>query len=173
MLQTKTKPVKVVLHGLPACDSAPQWPKKKANKKAVDIEIVCICQPAALHYLSKLHMEHLLPTVMLSCSLNSTLYTPDCSFQPLCGNVLRITFLIPNYAPRGPLLRPNSGSPLAEASRGTLWLHLAPRLCSTFSFISKGQTKTLVSIHIHELPALALSPHIHTHTLKWVGGGVL
>lgn len=101
-------------------------------------------------------------------------YTPDCSFQPLRGNVLRITFLIPNYAPRGPLLRPNSGSPLAEASRGTLWLHLAPRLCSTFSFISKGQTKTLVSIHIHEPPpTLALSTHIHTHTLKWVGGGVL
>lgn len=76
MLQTKTKPVKVVLHGLPACDSAPQWPKKKAHKKAVDIEIVCICQPTALRYLSKLHMEHLLPTVMLSCSLNSTL-TPQ------------------------------------------------------------------------------------------------
>lgn len=96
-------------------------------------------------------------------------YTPDCSFQPLRGNVLRITFLIPNYTPREPLLRPNSGSPLAEASRGTLWLHLAPRLCSTFSFISKGQTKTLVSIHIHELPTLALSPHIHTHTHIEVG----
>lgn len=83
------------------------------------------------------------------------IYTPDCNVE--CVRCVVDYIFNPLPCPRGPVLRPNTVSPLVETSRGTSWPHLAPRLCSSFHLLAEARQRHLSASTFSQA-------HTHSHT---------
>lgn len=72
--------------------------------------------------------------------------------------------------PRGLVAQPNTGSPLDENLQGNIVASPCPKAQLQFSFIGRGQTKTLVSIHVHPRAHKQTESFKNAHTVSKVGG---